>query len=158
MNLITAKKLNEMTGLVLVCALDTDVLIDAGAMSLRKDQIDDLPKDTPIVVYCAAWSCSAGKAFARDLVDKRGFTCVYDYVGGLSEWILMSRTRPDVYRLKDARSGEPASSEAVDSTFAAMHHKYFEEKLFTKCQPPSSQPSTQMLIALLVIVYFLVRN
>ena len=103
------------------------------------------------VVYCAAWSCSAGKAFARDLIDRRGFRCVYDYVGGLSEWILMSRTQPDAYRLKDARSGQPASSEAVDATFAAMHHKYFEEKLFTECRR-QLEPPVPTLLALLAIV------
>ena len=147
---ITARKLLQMD-VTMVCALDTSVLLDCGVRSLRKDQLDGVPLDTPIVVYCAAWSCGAGKAFGKELTS-RGFTCVYDYVGGLSEWILLSRTDPGTYRLKDAQTGEPASEQSVNETFDAMHHQYFEKNGFRICG--SKRPPSLLLLGTALLLFF----
>lgn len=134
---ITARKILEMgPELTLVCALEgTEVLIDAGRRSVgRNDDLSGLPRSAPVVVYCAAWSCGAGRAFAAEL-KRAGHTCVYDYVGGLSEWILLSRGGDPEYALKAASGGgRPATLEEVDRAFEAMHHAYFEKNGFRECR------------------------
>lgn len=42
-------------------------------------------KDSPVVVYCASFSCQASPSAASELVDA-GYTNVYDFVGGIEDW------------------------------------------------------------------------
>lgn len=43
-------------------------------------------KDTPIVVYCSSFSCQLSPLAASKLADAE-YTNVYDYAGGLADWI-----------------------------------------------------------------------
>jgi rhodanese-related sulfurtransferase len=42
-------------------------------------------KDTPIVVYCAGFTCSASTE-ATSLLEENGYKHVVDFKGGLEEW------------------------------------------------------------------------
>jgi rhodanese-related sulfurtransferase len=44
-----------------------------------------VPKETPIVVYCARYECHASEQAYRDLL-RMGFMQVYEYPGGMAEW------------------------------------------------------------------------
>jgi phage shock protein E len=48
-----------------------------------QEQIDKLDKEKPVLVYCAAGGRS-GKAATQ--LTKLGFTKVYNYAGGMSDW------------------------------------------------------------------------
>lgn len=43
-------------------------------------------KDSTIVVYCASFDCDASPKAAKQL-DEAGFTNVYDFDGGMKEWL-----------------------------------------------------------------------
>ena len=43
-------------------------------------------KNKPIVVYCASPECDASEQAAQKLEDA-GFANVYDFVGGIKEWV-----------------------------------------------------------------------
>jgi rhodanese-related sulfurtransferase len=48
-----------------------------------KKKISD--KNAKIVVYCASFECQASPRAAKKL-DEMGYTNVYDYEGGISDW------------------------------------------------------------------------
>lgn len=61
-----------------------------GAISLPADEVDRLAgnyaKDQIIVTYCGSYQCPASTMAAKALAD-RGFKKVYDYKGGIKEWM-----------------------------------------------------------------------
>jgi len=71
-----------------------------GSINIPQDQ-DDFPdrvetvigdKSSPIVVYCASYSCDASKRAAIKL-ERAGFTNVMCYEGGMKEWQEKSSAR-----------------------------------------------------------------
>jgi rhodanese-related sulfurtransferase len=72
-----------------------DVYSDAhipGDMRIAYDKLDTLDtetkgwaKNSPIVVYCTDYTCTASKAFVKEL-KKLGFSNVTAYSGGIAEW------------------------------------------------------------------------
>jgi len=60
-------------------------LADSIAMPLNRlpEQIDDVPKDRPIVVYCAGGYRSS---IAASILQQRGFAAVSEIAGGLTAW------------------------------------------------------------------------
>ncbi|MFB6116435.1 MAG: rhodanese-like domain-containing protein [Candidatus Nanosalina sp.] len=60
-----------------------------GSVNIPVDEIEDnlegLPKDKKIVVYCRSTSCEASEDAARKL-QKNGFDNVVDYAPGIKAW------------------------------------------------------------------------
>lgn len=71
------------------------ILIET-ARRLPSDAPDDLitqllpNKDQQIVVYCAGEGCPASEILANRLVEA-GYTQVYDYHGGIKEWMSLNK-------------------------------------------------------------------
>lgn len=61
-----------------------------GALSINysapdfESQVSSLDKEKPVILYCAAGGRSA-KAAA--VLSKKGFKTIYDYTGGMSDWV-----------------------------------------------------------------------
>ena len=58
------------------------------------EKVADWNKNTPIVVYCSNYACTASGDAVRQL-SALGFTQVYAYEGGMAEWFQLSRGTPD---------------------------------------------------------------
>jgi len=60
-----------------------------GSINVPADQLEEYAKgidrETPIVVYCASYTCPAS-ANAWKLLHKMGFKNVWAYEGGMNEW------------------------------------------------------------------------
>lgn len=52
----------------------------------RLHDAESLDKDEEIVVYCSGETCPASRTAYHYLVDKKGFTNVRRYAGGLEDW------------------------------------------------------------------------
>ena len=50
-----------------------------------QSRLSEIPKDRPVVVYCASAACSMGRNAAQQLLGS-GFTNVYDLQGGILDW------------------------------------------------------------------------
>lgn len=61
-----------------------------GAISIPADEVGQLAgnydKDMDIITYCSSYSCDASAIAAKEFM-KRGFKNVWDYKGGLHEWV-----------------------------------------------------------------------
>ncbi|MBP6794972.1 MAG: rhodanese-like domain-containing protein [Saprospiraceae bacterium] len=61
-----------------------------GALSINysapdfESQVASLDKEKPVILYCAAGGRSAK---AAGVLSKKGFKTVYDYTGGMSDWV-----------------------------------------------------------------------
>lgn len=83
-------KIQRCEAFLLVMAMDQRRFEKAhidGSLSFDslQAQLDTLPKDTDIVVYCTGPDCAASKLRAAMLVEA-GFTNVSRFAGGLAEW------------------------------------------------------------------------
>jgi len=81
-----------MTKLLVINALAKKYYDDChilGSLSIPLDKLEayarTLDKKTPIVVYCASYSCPVSEKAWR-IFDALGFTSVWAYEGGLAEW------------------------------------------------------------------------
>lgn len=98
---ITKDRLQEMIAqhedLLIVDVLDADSFAKAhiaGAVNIPLGKMNDalgtcfaeMPKDRPIVVYCANQRCKASTK-AAEMLMTAGFTQVVDYENGLAEWV-----------------------------------------------------------------------
>ncbi len=98
---ITKDRLQEMIAqhedLLIVDVLDADSFAKAhiaGAVNIPLGKMNDalgtcfaeMPKDRPIVVYCANQRCKASTR-AAEMLMTAGFTQVVDYENGLAEWV-----------------------------------------------------------------------
>ncbi len=89
----TARATNK--ALKIVSVNDEDVYKDAhikGDIRIPYEKITNLEqvtegwdKNTPVVVYCTDYACTASKTFAKALME-HGFTNVAAYEGGIAEW------------------------------------------------------------------------
>ncbi|GLU42985.1 rhodanese-like domain-containing protein [Allomuricauda sp. NBRC 101325] len=64
--------------------IDHAVNFDLSNQSGFLKQIETLDKDEPVYVYCLVGSRSA---FAAKILQDKGFTKVFDYSGGYSDWV-----------------------------------------------------------------------
>jgi thiosulfate sulfurtransferase len=80
--------------LKVINVLDPEYYADAhikGSMNVPIDELKDFAlstaKDTPIVVYCAKYTCPLS-AQAWHTLHELGFEHIYAYEGGMNEWYL----------------------------------------------------------------------
>jgi rhodanese-related sulfurtransferase len=98
--------------LIIVDVNPEDVYKDAhidGAVNVAMDKVEDASKEwnkaTPIVVYCADYTCQASHAAAAKLKGL-GFTDVTVYTGGISEWNKLSKENPSRHPVTGAAQQE----------------------------------------------------
>ncbi|MCB9493141.1 MAG: rhodanese-like domain-containing protein [Epsilonproteobacteria bacterium] len=79
--------------LVVINVLAKEYFNDAhitGSINKSLDNLDELlneySENTPLVVYCASYQCSASRDAYKKLVEM-GFTNVRAYEGGMKEWL-----------------------------------------------------------------------
>jgi len=83
-------KLERCDPFLLVMAMDQrrfDTAHIDGSLSFDalEPQLEHLPKDTEIVMYCTDPACVASKLRSKLLVEA-GFSNVFRFAGGLAEW------------------------------------------------------------------------
>ncbi|WP_375323295.1 rhodanese-like domain-containing protein [Flagellimonas sp. GZD32] len=64
--------------------IEEAVNFDLSNQSNFLKQIETLDKDEPVYVYCLVGSRSA---YAANILQDKGFTKVFDYSGGYSDWV-----------------------------------------------------------------------
>lgn len=71
-----------------------------GAVNVSADTIEGLSekwnKETPVVVYCSSYDCTASHQVAKNLAG-RGFKNVAVYTGGINEWVNLSKEKKEEY-------------------------------------------------------------
>ena len=77
----------------IVCAIDETIFIQPEKSLLHKKNFlesNEGIEDTDIIiVYCAGWSCNAGKHLAEQIQISLPENCVLEYPGGLAEWLML---------------------------------------------------------------------
>lgn len=98
MKYITIDQLKEelksnSDNLILINVLSQEHFIDcniSGSISIPLDElpskVDSLDRSKKVIVHCASNECSAS-AQAYKILEEAGFTDLYDYKGGIREWI-----------------------------------------------------------------------
>jgi rhodanese-related sulfurtransferase len=86
------KEVKTMPKLIVINALSKNYYDEChieGSISVPLDKIESyaqkLDKKTPIVVYCASYSCPISEKAWR-IFTALGFTTVWAYEGGIAEW------------------------------------------------------------------------
>lgn len=84
---------NNSENLVLISVLTKEDFIDCnitGSISIPLDDlpsiIDTIDRSKKIIVHCASVDCHASVK-AYNILEEAGFTNVYDYRGGIREWV-----------------------------------------------------------------------
>jgi rhodanese-related sulfurtransferase len=71
-----------------------------GAVNLALDKIEEAAKawdkKTPIIVYCADYTCTASHGAAKKLKEL-GFEDVAVFAGGINEWVRLAKENKDAY-------------------------------------------------------------
>jgi len=63
--------------------IDDAVNFDLSRQKSFLEQINTLDKDKPVYLYCAVGSRSA---YAAKILEREGFTKIFDYSGGYMDW------------------------------------------------------------------------
>jgi 3-mercaptopyruvate sulfurtransferase SseA len=79
-----------------------------------KNFAQSTPKDTPIVVYCASYMCSAS-AQAWHVLHELGFEHVYAYEGGMNEWYHAQLPTVGAYTMKYLKESVVQSKDGSDT-------------------------------------------
>ncbi len=81
-----------MKNLIVINVLAKEVYDDCrikDSINVPRDELaayaKDLDRETPIVVYCASYMCSASR-LAWHTLDDMGFKNIWAYEGGMAEW------------------------------------------------------------------------
>jgi len=64
--------------------IDNAVNFDLSRQKAFIQQINTLDKDKPVYLYCAVGSRSA---YAAKILEREGFTKIFDYSGGYMDWV-----------------------------------------------------------------------
>jgi len=64
--------------------IDDAVNFDLSRQKSFLEQINTLDKDKPVYLYCAVGSRSA---YAAKILEREGFTKIFDYSGGYMDWV-----------------------------------------------------------------------
>ena len=60
-----------------------------------------------VILFCAAWSCSAGENYFKELISRNiDVSKVIDYAGGIHEWSCYSKINPDFFKVYSDNNGE----------------------------------------------------
>lgn len=98
MNIITIDDLyedlkNNSDNIIVINALSAEAFEEchiSGSINIPynelPEKLNSLDKNKKIVVYCAHKLCSASTE-AYKILDQAGFTNVYEYKGGIREWL-----------------------------------------------------------------------
>ena len=55
-----------------------------------------------VILFCAAWSCSAGENYYNELISRNiDVSNVVDYAGGIHEWACYSKLNSDFFKIYD---------------------------------------------------------
>jgi rhodanese-related sulfurtransferase len=87
------ERMNNPKPFILADARDVDSYDEAhipGAIPLPADEVDRLAEDydrnIEVITYCGSYQCPASTMAAKEFM-KKGFQRVWDYKGGLKEWM-----------------------------------------------------------------------
>ena len=112
--------MDKEQGLLVVNVLPKESYNDChiiGSINVPLDTLKEyshgLKRETPIVVYCASYVCSASRS-AWHTLNEMGFSNVWAYEGGMAQWCQL---------------GYPVEGSCAQEYFKIEHHKAEESHL-----------------------------
>lgn len=90
-------------------------IADSDITSISKLEFENMIKEhnkipeniDMVILFCAAWSCSAGENYFNELVSRKlDSSKIIDYAGGIHEWSCYSKINPDFFKVYSKNNGE----------------------------------------------------
>jgi hypothetical protein len=109
------KNKNVLVVNVLSEKIPVHVGLDSDTTSISKDTFENILKENNgipenidmVILFCAAWSCSAGENYFNELVSRNiDSSKIIDYAGGIHEWCCYSKINPDFFKVYSENNGE----------------------------------------------------
>ena len=128
----TLKLLNEKN-VAIVNTLSNSIFISSEdsninnlfGMNFEKKSCDKLKKFRLIVLYCANYTCSASKTYAKKLIEKCSGLKekIVLYEGGTNEWALLSMKYPEKFLFYNSETKKNLNEREIEEQFISMGHR-----------------------------------